>query len=77
MAIQSPLGVLFLKLSSFRASFLQQNFCKPQWQVPFWALISGEGSESLCSRGQPSTVCLNGDGPSHREIAFARRFAHC
>jgi hypothetical protein len=28
MANQSPLGVSFPKPSSYRASFLQQNFCK-------------------------------------------------
>jgi hypothetical protein len=28
------------KSASFRASFLQQNFSKLQWQVPFRALIS-------------------------------------
>jgi hypothetical protein len=39
IANQSSLGVSFPKLYSFRASFLQQNFCKPQWQVLFWALI--------------------------------------
>jgi hypothetical protein len=35
----SPLGVSFKKLCNFKASFLQQPFCKPLWLVPFWALI--------------------------------------
>jgi hypothetical protein len=26
------------KLCNFKASFLQQLFCKPLWLVPFWAL---------------------------------------
>jgi hypothetical protein len=40
MANQSPLGVLFLKTVQFQAKLFTAKFCKPQWQVPFWALIS-------------------------------------
>ncbi len=65
------------KTSSFRASFIQPNFGKPQRQVPFWALISWESSESLCSRDQPSTVCLYGEGPNRHQTVFAHRFANC
>jgi hypothetical protein len=38
MANPSPLGVLFKKLSNFKANFLHQLFCKPLWPAPFWAL---------------------------------------
>jgi hypothetical protein len=37
---QSPIWISFKKTSNYRASFSQPGFCKPQWQVPFWALIS-------------------------------------
>jgi hypothetical protein len=29
-----------LKLSNFRENFFLRSFCKPLWQVPFWALTS-------------------------------------
>jgi hypothetical protein len=43
---QSPRGDL-LKLSNSMANFILHNFCKPLWQVPFWALTSSESSKSL------------------------------
>ncbi len=57
MANQSPLGVSFPKPSSFKASCSQPNFCKPQWQVLFWALNSWESSESLLLQ-RPAKYCL-------------------
>jgi hypothetical protein len=35
----SPLGDLFKNLSNSRANFFLRSFCKPLWQVPFWALF--------------------------------------
>jgi hypothetical protein len=37
----------FKKTVQFKASFLQQPFCKPLWLVPFWVLIFKENSKSL------------------------------
>ncbi len=64
------------KTVQFQGKLFTAKFFKPQWQVPFWALISLESSESLLLQ-KPTKYCLLVLGASHRQNAFAQRFAHC